>query len=141
MHVFVEITLKVLFKRNVNFLQHTLIRYEFFQPTHAPDSDLVRIQRRPTDDRVVRTTGAAQLDSEGVPPPPRRTRVAKDIRVGGWQVPARPEMRQVPQPRGGEPVEGAQEVLQVEGLHVRQVHPHRGTTEGHGRPGWGILFF
>ena len=44
-------------------------------------------------------------------------------------------MRAVPQPRGHLLAQGTQEALQVQGLRMLQVQPHRGEAAGHGGAG------
>ena len=45
------------------------------------------------------------------------------------------EMRPMPEPRNDLVAEGPQEALQVQGLRLLQVQPHRREAEGHGCPG------
>lgn len=44
-------------------------------------------------------------------------------------------MRQVSKPRSGVRFEGTQEILQVEGLRVCEVHAYSRETKGYGRSG------
>ena len=49
--------------------------------------------------------------------------------------PADPQVRAVQEPRGAVVAEGPQALLPLQGLHLREVHPHHRAAARHGRAG------